>query len=84
MTVRTDLEHMVEGVPPEELERKMAEAVVEQVQKTPEHDLLLDDATALAERVYRLHLDRATALTVESVDVVDVQQAGSGYPREGA
>jgi uncharacterized protein YqfA (UPF0365 family) len=82
MTVRTDLDHLVEGATPEELSERMAEAMAEQVQQTADHESILADPDQLAERVRRLHLDRDAALTVESVDVVDVNRAGEGYSAE--
>jgi uncharacterized protein YqfA (UPF0365 family) len=84
MTVRTDLQHLVEGETPEELSARMAEAVVEQVAAVSDHESLVSDPNELAERVRRLHLDQDASLTVESVNIVDVRRAGEGYPAGGA
>jgi uncharacterized protein YqfA (UPF0365 family) len=79
MTVRTDLQHMLEGAAPEELARQMAQALVEQVEEASSHEDIMKSPGDLADRVYRLHLDRSASLKVESVNVVDVRPAGESF-----
>lgn len=72
ITVRTQINAVIGGATDDTIIAKVNEGIISEIGKTATHQVALEDPVSIADAVELLGLDKDTAYTIISIDIVDM------------